>query len=282
MSEPSNSRRFGPITKIIVVILFLAVAGLTVWSIVTSASPGTNAANQTGQNPLSTSGSGAAQGQAEPKGGLIYTTPGPSSAILPTGPSDPERLPPTTLSATQTTGPVVTIEPPRSTQPTASQPPFSPTLPPSQIFIPYKIRIPAIKVDTFVERVGVARDGTMAVPKNIWNTAWFGDGGYSPGQPGNAVIAGHLDAPGSQAVFWDLDKLKPGDTIVLTDRVGSSLTFVVAELKTYTLSEAPLETIFGPASQPHLNLITCSGIYNRSIGLYNKRLVVFSKLAAGN
>jgi LPXTG-site transpeptidase (sortase) family protein len=151
---------------------------------------------------------------------------------------------------------------------------------PTHSIIPVKIKIPAINVDTFVERVGLTKDGLMDVPKNIWNTGWFGNGGYRPGDPGNAVIAGHLDAPGTKAVFWDLDKLKAGDKVILTDQAGKQLTFEVVDKQVYPYNDAPLQQIFGPSPQAQLNLITCGGTFDRASQNYNTRLVVYTRLIA--
>jgi LPXTG-site transpeptidase (sortase) family protein len=146
--------------------------------------------------------------------------------------------------------------------------------------VPRKIRIPAIKVDTFVEQVGITAEGNMDVPKNIWNTAWLRDGGYRPGQAGNAVIAGHLDAPGTAAVFWDLDKLKLGDKLYITDAAGKELTFQVVDRQFYPYNNAPLVKIFGPSTEPRLNLITCGGVFDRASHSYDQRLIVFTKLVS--
>lgn len=143
--------------------------------------------------------------------------------------------------------------------------------------IPYKIRIPAISIDTQVEKVGVNRSGNMDVPKNIWNTAWFGEGGFRPGTFGNAVIAGHLDAPNTKAVFWDLGKLKAGDKIYLSDNNGKELIFEVTRREVYPFSNAPLQEIFGPATESRLNLITCNGSFDRTSQNYDKRLVIYSR-----
>ncbi len=151
---------------------------------------------------------------------------------------------------------------------------------PDSFIIPRRIKIPAIRVETFVERVGVTQDGLMDVPRNIWNTAWFGEGGFRPGEPGNAVVAGHLDAPGTKAVFWDLDKLKPGDKIFLDDAGGRELVFEVYDKKIYPFNNAPLLNIFGPSPEAHLNLITCGGTFDRTSRNYNQRLVVYTRLAA--
>lgn len=232
------------------------------------------------------------------KGGRLNLS--PIASLAANGPVAP-TAPPNT--ATPTTGPTPTLPPLATPTPgveivpaTATASPEVTALPvavtsaaptPSTVavatrpasIIPYKIKIDAINVDTYVERVGVAKDGTMDVPKNIFNTAWFGEGGFRPGALGNAVIAGHLDAPGVKAVFWDLDKLKPGDKVEVTDFNGQKLTFEVTGSQIYSYNNAPLLDIFGPSAQPRLNLITCIGAFDQSRLSYDKRLVVFSKLA---
>ncbi len=210
---------------------------------------------------------------------------------LPTGPVEPTLAPttspvvaaqptitplplPTTIPAPTAAGEIATMPPPTLT------PAPTPTPKPANYIIPTKIKIAAINIDTFVERVGVTKDGNMDVPKNIWNTGWFGNGGYRPGDLGNAVIAGHLDAPGTVAVFWNLDKLKAGDRVVLTDQAGKLMTFEVYDKQIYPINNAPLQTIFGPSTEAHLNLITCGGIFDRASQIYNKRLVVYTKLVS--
>jgi LPXTG-site transpeptidase (sortase) family protein len=204
------------------------------------------------------------------KGGLINLAPEANATPQPTGPVEPTLAP--TLPPSPT--PLPSKAPTIPATPAATATP----VPQTRGIIPRKIRIPAIKIDTFVEWVGVAKDGTMDVPKNIWNTAWFGDGGFRPGDPGNAVIAGHLDAPGTKAIFWDLDKLKPGDKIFLNDADNRELVFEVLNSQAYPLDNAPLALIFGPSSEAHLNLITCNGTFDKTSRNYNKRLIVFTRL----
>jgi LPXTG-site transpeptidase (sortase) family protein len=217
------------------------------------------------------------------KGAQLTQVPDPITP-LPTGPAEPTPAPSgavatafapasaTALAATATFTPAAT-----SLAPVTAATPVTRL---TNSIIPVKIKIPAINVDTFIERVGLTKDGLMDVPKNIWNTGWFGNGGYRPGDPGNAVIAGHLDAPGTKAVFWDLDKLKAGDKIILTNQAGKQLTFEVVDKQVYPYNDAPLQQIFGPSPQAHLNLITCGGTFDRASQNYNKRLVVYTRLAA--
>ncbi len=218
------------------------------------------------------------------KGGLVNLA--PEGSPIPPGPAEPTYPPasPTTLptfpaaTATKPSFPTTTAIPITTRSPETATPPTTSTL---QSIIPWKIKIPAISIDTYVERVGVTKEGLMDIPKNIWNTAWFGNGGFKPGELGNAVIAGHLDAPGTKAVFWDLDKLKPQDKVYVINREGHQLTFEVRNSQAFALDNAPLTTVFGPAQTSNLNLITCNGAFDRASRSYNKRLVVFTKLTQG-
>ncbi|HLY67145.1 MAG TPA: class F sortase [Chloroflexota bacterium] len=155
----------------------------------------------------------------------------------------------------------------------AAQPAAS-KLPP----LPKELLIPAIHVDAPVEQVGTTPDGVMDVPKQWNDVGWF-DQGYLPGQQGHAVIAGHLDSTTDKAVFWELNKLKPGDQVIVDENDGSQLTFDVTGSDVYPYNQAPLQQIFGPADTPMLNLITCNGTFDQGSKNYDKRLVVHTKLA---
>src|SRR4051812_34701143 len=79
---------------------------------------------------------------------------------------------------------------------------------------PVRVKIPIIGVDAAVEQVGKTPDGAMDVPHDYSETAWY-NLGPRPGEPGNAVIDGHVDSTTGKAVFWDLRKLTRGDRIVV-------------------------------------------------------------------
>lgn len=127
---------------------------------------------------------------------------------------------------------------------------------PPAVGMPMRIRIPAIKVDTLVERVGKADDGSMGLPKSYDNTAWY-ELGPRPGEPGNAVIAGHVDSTTTIAIFWNLRKLLPGDEIIVVSEDNVERKFVVRGLERYIYADVPLGRVFGNADGTHLNIITC-------------------------
>ncbi len=104
-------------------------------------------------------------------------------------------------------------EPPRPTQSRGTANP-APMLDPAQIpdtgEAAGRIIIPTIGVDkTYVH--GVGRDDLRKGPGHYPNTAF-------PGQPGNAAIAGHRTTYG--APFFDLDRLVPGDEIIVETLQG--------------------------------------------------------------
>lgn len=143
--------------------------------------------------------------------------------------------------------------------------------------IPALIEIPAIGESAEVIEVGLTSDGAMEAPANIYQIGWYAPG-TMPGNPGNAVMAGHVDGMTSPGTFYNLKKLKPGDEIHITGTEGQKLTFIVTETASYVPEEAPFEKIFGDSPEAHLNLITCTGTFNEKTGDYEERLVVYTDL----
>jgi LPXTG-site transpeptidase (sortase) family protein len=139
--------------------------------------------------------------------------------------------------------------------------------------------IPAIGVDAPVEPVGVT-SGVLNVPhENQWTGVGWYENGPVPGQAGSAVIDGHLDRPGGlPAVFWKLNQLHVGDTVMVVDTQGKSLNFRVVGVQAYAPSAAPLNKIYGDTSGTYLNLITCAGQWIPSQHQTTQRLVVYTKM----
>jgi sortase (surface protein transpeptidase) len=164
-----------------------------------------------------------------------------------------------------------------------------PTVPPfSQ---PTHISIPSLGLDAAILPVGTDRYGAMEAPgaghpasDPIWSSTFWWKLGAKPGQPGNAVLAGHVDRiDGGYGPFWNLGLIQPGDQITITEQDGQVYTFQVTQASAFPVADGgpndPLiQRVFGPATTANLNLITCYGDW---IGTeFNKRLVVFSTLVS--
>jgi sortase A len=88
-----------------------------------------------------------------------------------------------------------------------------------------------------------------------------------PGQAGNAGIAGHRTTHG--APFYSLDRVRPGDPIVVTT-VQGRFTYRVVR----TLVVSPDDgAVLGPTASPQLTLTTCTPKYSAA-----QRLVVVADL----
>jgi hypothetical protein len=142
---------------------------------------------------------------------------------------------------------------------------------------PVGLRIDKLAVDAPVDAYGVnQRTGQMAVPDNVTDVGWY-EFGPSPGEPGSAVLAAHVDLAGSgPGVFFDLSTLVKGDEIVVLHADGTESPFRVMARTTYDKEELPLDVIFSRDGPPVLTLITCGGGFNREIRRYDSNVVVYA------
>lgn len=144
---------------------------------------------------------------------------------------------------------------------------------------PVTIEIPVLNVNASIEEVGRLKNGQMGVPQNPENVGWFAPG-IRPGSPGNAVIAGHVDSLTGPAVFFELDKLKKGDEIIVRGKDNEKMRFIVVKIASYPRENAPIDTIFGFTYGSGLNLITCTGEFNRKAKTHEERLVIYIELSS--
>lgn len=140
--------------------------------------------------------------------------------------------------------------------------------------LPVRLDIPKLTISAKIEYLGLTKGGEMAVPSNIHDVGWYKFGAL-PGTKGSAVLAGHLNGlKGESGVFANLDKLQKGDIFSVTDTNNQTTQFVVREIRTYGQHEQPYE-VFKSTDGVHLNLITCTGVWDREQRHFTERLVVF-------
>jgi len=142
---------------------------------------------------------------------------------------------------------------------------------------PTRLIIDGISVDAPVEPYGInSRTGQMDVPRNVRDVAWY-EHGPSPGQPGSAVLAAHVDLSSQgPGVFYRLRDVDPGARITVEYDDGTTATFVVEARIKYDKDELPLETVFSRDGEPVLTLITCGGGFSPSAQTYDSNVVVYA------
>jgi hypothetical protein len=144
---------------------------------------------------------------------------------------------------------------------------------------PVGIKIPSIRLEAVVHNVGMAPDGTIAVPgpDRADEAGWY-DQSPTPGQFGPAVLVGHVDTRNAPAVFHDLNKLRPGSKVEISREDRSVAIFEVNKVERFDKSQLPVQRVYGDFSRPVLRLITCGGAWVGGQTGYADNVIVFASL----
>lgn len=140
--------------------------------------------------------------------------------------------------------------------------------------MPVRVNIPAIGLNDPIERMGVLRNGELAVPSGSSNYVGWYAAGTIPGQTGSAVFDAHVFA-----AFKNLDQVRPGDDIYVEQADGAVAHFVVQKTELFKLSSLSPSYLFSRNDTQRLTLITCAGQLTPDHSTYDHRLVVSAVLA---
>jgi LPXTG-site transpeptidase (sortase) family protein len=142
---------------------------------------------------------------------------------------------------------------------------------------PVELKIPSLAVDADIYPVGEDDDGAMTAPADPDTVAWWSLG-PGTGEPGNMVLAGHVDWGGRLRVFGLLYRLEPGDRIVVIDEQLREYFYEVESSRRIPAEDAPVEEIFASSDRAELTLITCGGEFDHATRQYLDRLIVRAHL----
>ncbi|MFI9268413.1 class F sortase [Streptomyces werraensis] len=144
---------------------------------------------------------------------------------------------------------------------------------------PTRLVIPSIGVNAPFTALDVNSQGQLeAPPPNDTNLVGWYAKGVSPGEPGTAIIAGHVDTKTSAAVFARLGELDKGDRFQVRRADGTRATFVVDEAESFDKDAFPDERVYADTPDAQVRLITCAGAYDHAAKDYTENLVVFARL----
>lgn len=141
---------------------------------------------------------------------------------------------------------------------------------------PVRILVPAIGVSAPIIPVGLNVDGSLEVPDSFSNAGWF-TSGPEPGEPGPAVIVGHVDSVDGPGVFYHLRALRQGDPIKIVLKNGWTVRYVVGSHLALPKKDFPTKLVYGHTEKPTLRLITCDGEFDTSTGHYLDNYIVFAR-----
>jgi hypothetical protein len=139
---------------------------------------------------------------------------------------------------------------------------------------PVELSIPGLGVDAAVEPTPQI-DGALRIPPPD-QAGWYAEG-PRPGEPGRAVIVGHLDTVDGPAVFAALPQIRRGMTIEVVGSDGVSHSFETVGVASVSKANFPAQSVYAPSRKPTLALITCSGRFDEASGHYENNLIIFAR-----
>ena len=157
-----------------------------------------------------------------------------------------------------------------------------------------RIRIPSISVNAPLSYRAVT-GSVMPEPSGPTDVAYYdmskfpGLGGV-PGAGGNAIFGGHVDlrrqiayAGNAEyqgpAIFWALDKLRPGDVIEV-DYKGKTYKYLVTSATEYHAEKTDWGKVWSAnVKKDTITLFTCGGVFDTETHEYSVRLVVKAERA---
>jgi sortase (surface protein transpeptidase) len=145
-----------------------------------------------------------------------------------------------------------------------------------QAGVPVSFAIPSLGVEAEVEPVAATPAG-IAVPR-IGRAGWF-DAGPRPGDPGRAVLIGHIDGKTLPGVFEHVPEIRNGSEIIVRDADGGAHRFDVVGKLQVAKANFPASAVYGPSERPVLVLVTCGGVYVPGQG-YSDNVIVYARSVA--
>ena len=143
----------------------------------------------------------------------------------------------------------------------------------SPIAAPAWLEIPSAHISAAVVDLGLDAQGAMEAPPTPDVVGWYRMSARA-GQPGNSVLSGHVDWGQNTAVFWGLRNLEPADAILVRGTDGAQHRYIVEWNRVFGRNDASASTLVSGSSGNLLTLITCDGVYDRSIRDYSDRRIV--------
>jgi hypothetical protein len=118
-----------------------------------------------------------------------------------------------------------------------------------------------------------ASTGELDLPGEAKVVAWYRYG-PTPGAPGSAVLAGHVDWHGVPGIFFRLRELHAGDAVAVTMSDGSLQSWTVTDVTLVAKPELPVAEVFSRTGPPTLTLVTCGGSFDSKTRHYRSNVVV--------
>lgn len=119
--------------------------------------------------------------------------------------------------------------------------------------------IPAIGVETALDPLGLAGDGSLLLPRDVAQVTYWTGSAPVDAPDGGILVAGHVDNAnqGEGALYW-MHTLYPGDAVYLT-RDGVVTRWKITRMERFVKQALPEWAFQGAGGARELHLVTCGG-----------------------
>lgn len=157
--------------------------------------------------------------------------------------------------------------------------PPPPTTTSAAVAVPAGIEIPRIDARSSLVGLGLDAEGAVQVPpvEEPMQAGWF-TGAPKPGEPGPAVVLGHVNGGGQAGVFARLHELAEGDEVLIRRTDGTVARFTVTRVDQVPKTDFPTEAVYGDTEGPELRIVTCGGTFDHAARSYRDNVIVYARL----
>ena len=147
----------------------------------------------------------------------------------------------------------------------------------------WELIIPSAQLRAAIVRVGVTAANFLGAPDNPQVIGWWEDG-PAPGEAGNVLLDGHrdfsdLDDNVGEGVCWLLTETRPGDPVIIRDRVdGRAYVYTVREIHSVPWDDPDGARFLRSSDAAMLTIVTCEGAFDAEAHNYSQRRVVIADL----
>jgi hypothetical protein len=156
-----------------------------------------------------------------------------------------------------------------------------------------RLVIPSIGTNAPILSEGAAGPGggALDIPSDIhevgwWDGVWQSPNGEvdekvaSPGQPGVALLAGHIDsAAAGEGALYRLQQLKPGASVTVYDSHGTRTTWKVTRVQVVLKSALP-DSLYVNSGPAQLAVVSCGGPFDAATGHYVDNVIAWATPAS--
>ena len=144
------------------------------------------------------------------------------------------------------------------------------------VVYPFSLSISSVGIKTALIPLGLDKDGSLSVPQTGAVAGWF-TGGPKPGELGPAVIVAHVDWKGRKGVFFDLRKVRVGESILVTNSDSKITKFRITKVSSVKKDAFPTASVYGNLSYSGLRLVTCA-TFDFKTKKYVDNFIVYAKV----